>query len=270
MSKELEYFRFFFFCDFLSQFHFSFFFLALSLFFSLSSFSVTLFCFCLQRTVADAVIDSNSNGPSDTSPSDPSHDANDKQLTKEEKVEANICNKISTVNDVSAKTSASTAGVELSLPLTTTTTTIANDCLQALTSGVLSSGRCGTIFFFFFLVKHIIFYDGKTHQPKSSTTFSSSIFFSSSANSDILMNKENPSLDFERYDLGMESETRGKLFNLCLWFLCFLAAKKLFCLSIFFAKFFFFFCKFQFLTFFSDIFFPFSHNSLSLLLSLLF
>ena len=45
--------------------------------------------------MADAVIDSNSNGPSDTSPSDPSHDANDKQLTKEEKVEANM-------NDVSA------------------------------------------------------------------------------------------------------------------------------------------------------------------------
>ena len=69
--------------------------------------------------------------------------------TEEEKFEDNSRNKIPTVNDASTKTSASTAGVELSLPLTTTTTTIANDCLQALTSGVLSLGRCGSIFFFF-------------------------------------------------------------------------------------------------------------------------
>ena len=141
--------------------------------------------------MADAVIDSNSNGPSDTSPSDPSHDANDKQPTKEEKVEANIRNKISTVNDVSAKTSASTADVASSLSLTTTTTTTtttANDCSQVLegvidvmenssksptmneATSVASStassreGRCEKNSFLFFVCSllraYYIFYDG--------------------------------------------------------------------------------------------------------------
>ena len=78
--------------------------------------------------------------------------------SEEEKFEDNSRNKIPTVNDASAKASASTAGVKLSASLTTTTTIIANDCSQTLASGVSSPGRCGTIFFVLFFFWPSIFF----------------------------------------------------------------------------------------------------------------